>query len=126
MIKIWQGKELKKLITRKEPQRPKAGKFGHRQPRGQARRGVRSATIGAIVLFVFVILVLLSFVNKGNLPAIIGSVSLIAVVFAVIGLIQGISGFRERNKEYLACKIGVGMNGFTLLVALALFIRGII
>jgi len=48
------------------------------------------------------------------------------MILTIIGLIVGIKGFRERDKNYVTCKLGVGINGILLLTLAGLFIRGIV
>ena len=41
-------------------------------------------------------------------------------------VIQRVKGFRERDKNYITCKWGIGLNGFVLLSLISMFIRGIV
>ena len=56
----------------------------------------------------------------------IGSFGLFTIILAVIGLIVGTKGFRERDKNYVTCKFGVGVNSVVLLALVGLFVRGIV
>lgn len=113
---INKNKERKKRGNRKYGQ----AKFKH------ARKGILSSMIAALVAVILITLVITAFVLKGQSAAIIGSFGIFTVILALIGLVTGIKGFRERDKNYLTCKIGVGVNGAVLLALIAIFIRGLI
>ena len=91
-----------------------------------SRKGIFSCILSAAVLVLLVILILVSFLHKGQSPAIVGSLGLFGVIIAGIGLVTRIRGFRERDKNYLTCKIGIGISGFVLLCFAATFVRGLI
>ena len=42
-----------------------------------------------------------------------------------MGLLLGVRGFRERDKNYITCKVGIGANAAFLLGLTAIFIRGL-
>ena len=46
-------------------------------------------------------------------------------VMAVIGIWLGIKGFREREKIYTTCKVGITVNAVFLVAMVALFVRGL-
>lgn len=109
-------KERKKRGNRKYGQ----GKLKH------AKKGVLSCIMAAIVAITLLILLLCAFLLKGQTIALVGSFGIITVLLSVIGLMNGLKGFRERDKNYLTCKIGTGINGAVLLALIAIFIRGLI
>ena len=79
----------------------------------------------ALVVVIVLILIISSFLKKGQLAAIVGSFGIFAVILAIIGLINGIKGFKEREKNYLTCKVGVGINGLFLGILIGIFVRGL-
>jgi len=91
-----------------------------------ARKGILSCVTAAVVVLAFVILILTAFFSKGQSAAIIGSFGLLTMVLAWLGMTLGVKGMRERDKNYLTCKIGMGINGFIILCLAAVFVRGII
>jgi len=47
------------------------------------------------------------------------------MIFSGIGIYCAVRGFKEREKDYLTCKIGIGCNLFFLLGFIAIFCRGL-
>ena len=90
-----------------------------------AKRGVLSCVFSAVVGVLFLTLLGIAYFSEGTAAPIIGSVGLITLGLAGYGLYLGIRGFREREKDYLTCKIGVGCCGFFLLGFIIIFCRGL-
>lgn len=109
-------KERKKRGNRKYGQ----AKFKH------SKKGILSCIIAAFVALILIALISVAFLLKGEAIALIGSFGLITIILSVVGLSIALRGFRERDKNYLTCKIGAGVNGFVLFVLVAIFIRGLI
>lgn len=125
-MRIRREKELARERDRNRERRRRGNrKYGQAKLR-HARKGILSCLMAGIVSTIFVILIATAFLNKGQSAAIIGSFGLFTVILAGIGLATGVRGFRERDKNYLTCKIGAGVNGFILLLLITIFIRGIV
>lgn len=118
-----------KRQTQREKEREKKQRKNRKYGQGNlkhAKRGVFSCMISAFIGFMFLMLLLVSYASKGEARSIIGLVGIACLVFAWFGLMMGLRGFGERDKNYLTCKIGVGINGFLVLSFLIVFIRGLI
>ena len=63
--------------------------------------------------------------NKGNVNILMGFFGLGTCAMAVIGIWLGIKGFREREKIYTTCKVGITVNAVFLVAMVALFVRGL-
>lgn len=109
-------KERKKRGNRKYGQ----GKLKH------AKKGVLSCTMASAAVLLLLGLILCAFLLKGQTIALIGSLGIFTVILSAAGLVNALRGFRERDKNYLTCKVGAGMNGAVLLALIAIFIRGLI
>lgn len=109
-------KERKKRGNRKYGQ----AKFKH------SKKGVLSCLMATLVTLTLVALISVAFLLKGEAIALIGSFGLITIILSVAGFVTALRGFRERDKNYLTCKIGVGVNGVVLLALVAMFVRGLI
>ena len=109
-------KERRKRGNRKYGQ----AKFKH------ARKGIISCMTAALVSAILLALIITAFLKKGQSAVIIGSFGIFAVILSIIGFVTGIRGFKERDKNYLTCKIGVGVNGVVLVSLIGIFIRGLI
>ena len=51
---------------------------------------------------------------------------LCAVILIVYGFRLGLRGLNERDKKYITCKVGIGVNGLVLAGVAAIFIRGLV
>ena len=110
---------------RKERKKRGNRKYGQAKLR-HAKKGIYSLMMAIMVVIIFVILILTAFLHKGQSSAMIGSFGLITIILSVIGLVIGIRGFRERDKNYVTCRWGIGLNGVILLGLIGMFIRGIV
>lgn len=115
-----QERELKK-------ERKKRGnrKYGQAKLR-HAKKGIYSLIMAISVVIIFCMLILTAFLHKGQSAPIIGSFGLFTVILSSIGLRTGIRGFRERDKNYITCKWGIGLNGLILISLLGMFVKGIV
>ncbi len=100
-------------------------RFGQK-PLRHAKRGVYSCFSAAVVGMLLALMVLSSIVNKGEVSIAIGWLGLFALAMAIYGLTQGVKGFKERDKTYTTCKIGIVINGLIVLFFVAVYIRGIL
>ncbi len=90
-----------------------------------AKRGVLSCGVSGAVCVLLLILLSVAYFNEGTAAPIIGGIGLITLGLAVYGLYLGIRGFKEREKDYLTCKIGVGCCAFFILGFIIIFCRGL-
>lgn len=122
------GREKEQVREReRDRERKKRGnrKYGQAKLK-HSKKGILSCIMAGGVAVIFISLILTSFLQKGNSAAIIGSFGLFTIIMTCIGLATAFKGFRERDKNYLTCKIGMGVNGVVLLCLIAVFIRGIV
>ena len=56
----------------------------------------------------------------------IGFLGLGTLALAGFGIWLGIKGLKERDKNYITCKVGIGVNGAFLLMLVLLFVRGLL
>lgn len=120
------GREKEQAREReRDRERKKRGnrKYGQAKLR-HSRKGILSCMIAAVVVTVFFALLVTAFRSKGQSAAIIGSFGIFAAILSVIGIMTGIRGFREREKNYTTCKTGIGINGVVFLTLVAVFIGG--
>ena len=122
------GREKEQAREReRDKERKKRGhrKYGQAKLR-HSKKGIESLMIAIVNGVIFVALILTAFLHKGQSDAISGSFGLFTIILTVMGLVVGLKGFRERNKNYVTCKFGVGINGVVLLALVVLFVRGIV
>ena len=90
-----------------------------------AKRGILSCVVAAVVGLLLIILIGTAYKNAGTSGAVVGGLALSAMIFSGIGVYGGFRGFREREKEYITCKIGIGLNILYIVGFIAIFCRGL-
>lgn len=118
------AKEKEKAKIEKEKKRRRNRKYGQMELK-HSRRGIASCVFAACTLFLIVLVLSVSYISKGDVNLLIGLAGLFAVLFSWAGLMRGVQGFKERDKNYLSCKIGIGCNAAFLLSLIAIFLRGL-
>ena len=108
----------------RENRRKTSRKYGQVKLK-HAKKGMLSCVIAASVLVILFLLLLVAYKREGNTGSFIGSLGLVSLIAAVTGCVFGYKGFKEREKNYLTCKIGVGCNLFVVIIYVAIFFRGL-
>lgn len=90
-----------------------------------AKRGVISSILSGIVFVIFGGLLANSYFNGGTGTPVIGGFGLVAMILSGCGMYFGLRGFKEREKRYLTCKIGVGCSSLFILGFIIIFCRGL-
>ena len=109
------SKERKKRGNRKYGQ----GKLKH------AKKGIISCVIASAVLILMSILLVVAYRADGTVSGYIGGIGSCTMLFSAIGIYMAYRGFREREKDYLTCKIGMACNSFFLLIFVGIFCWGL-
>lgn len=113
------GKDAEK--ERREKERKKKGKRKYRQ----ARQGVISCWCAAAGFVILAGCIGYSYLTRGAAAGIVGGAAVTAVVVLLYGIRSAVKGFKEREKSYLTCKLGLPANVLVLLVCLAIFMGGL-
>ena len=71
-------------------------------------------------------MILISYRAKGEVGILIGFLGLGTAALSAAGLVLGVRGLKERDKNYVTCKAGIRINGLFLLALAGLFIRGLL
>lgn len=90
-----------------------------------AKRGIISCVIAGTIGILLATMLMIAYNSNGTAGTYIGGIGLVCVILAGIGVYTAIRGFREREKEYLTCKIGVGCNIFFIIGFIGIFCRGL-
>ena len=114
----------KERARERERRNRKRRKYGQAKLK-HARRGIISCVLSASVLVILIALFAKAYMSGGTARPIIGGFGLVALVLAGSGLYMGLRGFKEREKDYLTCKIGVSCNAFFILGFIIIFCRGL-
>ncbi len=116
----------KKRAAEREKRRKKMARTKYGQTRlSHARKGFTSCILAVVGAFFIVLMIGSSYTTKGEVGMFIGFLALATLVIVVIGLIEGIQGFQERDKNYVTCRVGIGVNIVLIIFMCAIFIRGL-
>ncbi|WP_243128486.1 MULTISPECIES: DUF6142 family protein [Oscillospiraceae] len=91
-----------------------------------ASRGITSCIYAGGFFVVLIVMIIISIVTGGNAPAFVGGLALVIFFGSWMGVITGFRGFKERDKNYITCKIGVACNLAILIGFAGIFIRGLL
>ena len=108
----------------KERRKRRNRKYGQAKLK-HAKRGILSCVISGIVLVMLTAMLGRAYTSGGTAAPFIGAVGLISMILAGYGLYLGLRGFKEREKDYLTCKIGVTCSGLFILGFIFIFFRGL-
>lgn len=108
----------------RERRNRKRRKYGQAKLK-HAKRGVLSCMLSVCVLVIMVALFAKAYISGGTAAPVIGGFGLIALILAGSALYLGVRGFKEREKNYLTCKIGVSCGVFFILGFIIIFCRGL-
>lgn len=115
----------KALAKAREKQRRRITKYGQAKPR-HAKKGIYSCCYAFVVLLLLLLMFQISFREKGDVSMILGFAGLGTMALAGIGVWLGGRGMKEREKNYITCKVGIGINLAVFLGLTAIFIRGFV
>lgn len=117
------AKEVQKV---REKQRRKMIKTKYGQAAMKhAKKGVSSCMYAAAVFFLLAAMITAAYVTKGKTGIFIGFIGLATVVFSWLGLVSGFKGLKERDKNYITCRVGIACNAAMLLGLIIIFFRGL-
>ena len=109
------AKERKKRANRKYGQ----AKLKH------SKKGIQSCVIAGIVLVALAAMIVIAYISAGTAAPYIGGLALVTLILTVAGGGLAVRGLKEREKNYLTCKIGIGCNIFFIIAFIAIFCRGL-
>lgn len=115
----------KAMAKAREKQRKRITKYGQAKPR-HAKKGIYSCCYAFVVFLLLLLMFNISYRKKGDIGMILGFAGLGTMALAGIGVWLGGRGMKEREKNYITCKVGIGINLTAFLGLMAIFIRGII
>lgn len=113
-------------MAQREKERKRRGtrKYGQAKLK-HAKKGIISCGLSAGVLLMLVILIAIAYFTRGTAAPIVGALGLMSMGLAGGAMYMGIKGFREREKDYLTCKIGIGCSATFILSFIIIFCRGL-
>jgi len=119
--------KAKKRAKEREKRRKKMIRTKYGQaPRRHAKKGIKSCIYAFFSMFFSFLMLAAAFEENGQIGILMGIAGFLILALAIEGVLNGIQGFKERDKNYITCKIGLGCNATILLCMLGIFIRGLI
>ena len=118
------------MSRREEKDRSRERKKRGSRKYGQAKlkhskKGILSCVTFGAVFFLFAVLIVIAYTSGGTVPGYIGAVGLLALAGSFLGLYLARKGLREREKDYLTCKVGLVGNLFFFFIFIAIFCWGL-
>lgn len=120
------GKEKNAEERQKEKERKKRGtrKYGQAKYK-YSRMGAISCGCAAAALLLLAGCILYAYLARGAAAGIISGIAVVSLVLSIMGIRAAVKGFRERERNYLTCKIGLPGSTLVLILFLAIFIGGL-
>lgn len=120
------GKEKNAEERQKEKERKKRGtrKYGQAKYK-YSRMGAISCGCAAAALLLLAGCILYAYLARGAAAGVVGGSAVVSMVLSIMGIRAAVKGFRERERNYLTCKIGLPGSTLVLLLFLAIFIGGL-
>lgn len=124
--KMTEEDRARELAKKREKQRKKMirTRYGQKQKK-HAKKGIQSCILAAFGCILLTVMITVSFHARGEVGGFIGVAALATLVIVWRGLVYAVRGFKERDKNYITCKVGAGFNGLLLLFMCGIFIRGL-
>ncbi len=119
MVKEYENKKKRRDILKRRSRKYGQVKLKH------AKRGVSSCLMAVLSLFFLTLIFSAAYINKGESGILLGFMGLGVLAMSISGFRRAMEGFKEREKDYITCKIGVGVNGFFAVSLILIFIRGL-
>lgn len=113
-----------KISKSKKKQAKVNTKFGQVKVR-HARRGISSCLLAVMGIFILSGLIASAYQSYGDAPKAVGGLSILTTIFCSIGFMNAIHGFRERDKNYITCKVGILFNGIIIFLFFLLYMKGL-
>ena len=111
-------------IRRRYNAKRKGNKYGQAKLK-HSKKGIQSCVIAGIVLVALAAMIVTAYISAGTAAPYIGGLALVTLILTVAGGVLAVRGLKEREKNYLTCKIGIGCNIFFIIAFIAIFCRGL-
>ncbi|MEF9840822.1 MAG: DUF6142 family protein [Lachnospiraceae bacterium] len=115
---------LKNKERKKETKDRGNRKYGQAKLK-HSKKGMSSCVCALGIGMLLVLLIFSAYAKRGNSPIYTGALGIGGFIFSCVGVNIGIKGMREREKNYITCRVGIGMNVFYILCFFLLFLRGL-
>lgn len=118
------AKEYEMKKKRREILKRRSRKYGQVRLK-HSKRGMSSCMLAVLSLFFLTLIFSAAYINKGDSGILLGFMGLGTLIMSFVGIRRAMEGFKEREKDYITCKIGAGANGLFVAILILIFIRGL-
>ena len=120
------GKGKNAEERQKEKERKKRGtrKYGQAKYK-YSRMGAIAGGCAAAALLLLAGCILYAYLARCAAAGIVSGIAVVSLVLSIMGIRAAVKGFRERERNYLTCKIGLPGSSLVLLLFLAIYIGGL-
>ena len=91
----------------------------------QSYFGIKSCVLAFLSLAIVVGTVWIAFTSDGVSIGIAGGLGILAIIFTIVGIRDGIRGLKEKDRKKWSCRVGIVSCILILLVLIFIFLRGL-
>ena len=118
------GKDAEDRQKQKERKKIGTRKYGHEKYK-HSHMGIVSCSCAGAALVLLAGCILYAYLARGAAAGIVGGIAIVSLILSILGIRAAAKGFRERERNYLTCKIGLPGSVLVLLLFLVIFIGGL-
>lgn len=117
------GKSAEERMREKERKKRGTRKYGQVSLK-HSHMGIHSCGYAGASLALLLFSISLAFFMHGETGGYIGGLGIVSIALTILGIRAGIKGLRERERNYITCKIGIAVNIVILLGLAVIFVGG--
>ena len=118
------GKDAEDRQKQKERKKRGTIKYGQAKYK-HSHMGIVSCSCAGAALVLLAGCILYAYLARGAAAGIVGGIAIVSLILSILGIRAAAKGFRERERNYLTCKIGLPGSALVLLLFLVIFIGGL-
>lgn len=118
------GKSAEERMREKERKKRGTRKYGQANLK-HSHMGIYSCWFAVGSFSLLLVSILIAFFMQGETGGFIGGFGILSIVLAILGIRAAVKGLRERERNYITCKIGMTVSIIVLIGLLVIFIGGL-
>ncbi len=118
------GNKKQKEKRKLEKELKNYGKYGEMQIK-HSHMGICSCGYAAGSALALCVAIIIAYIKHGESAGFIGGIGILSIALAIYGIRAAVQGFKERDRKYITCKVGIGFNVLILLFLIVIFVGGI-
>lgn len=108
----------------KQTNKRSARKYGQTRLK-HSTMGKNSCWLAIAALCLLIVSIMIAFLMRGKTLGFVGGMGMLSMVLAGLGIRAALKGFRERERNYITCRIGMVANIVILLELIVIFFGGL-